>query len=300
MLVTGKGGVGKTTVAGALGLAAARNGKRTIVCEVTRQQRLAPLFGREAEAHREIELGPDLNGISIDPDDAKAEWLRYQLRSGTLAGVLGQSRIFQLLTAAAPGLAELVTIGKVWELAQLERKDRRNAPYDLVVVDAPATGQGLALLRAPRTYADIARVGPIHRQAEMIDSFLRDDARTGMLVVALAEEMPVNETLELEGRLDEELAMSVDLVVVNALYPERFTAADARAIESLDSRGSEEARAVLRAALSEHRRARAQRSQLRRLRRGASAPVTTLPYLFREQLGAADLEQLSRDLEGEL
>ena len=293
VLVMGKGGVGKTTVAAAIGLRAAERGKRTIVCEVAEQERLSAMFGVAELGYEERELAPGLSGISIDPERAKREWLEYQLRSGTLAGLLGSSRIFQLLTAAAPGLQELVTIGKVWELAQLERKAAHGSPYDLVIVDSPATGHGLAMLRAPKTFADIARVGPINRQAMIIHGFISDARQTGVIAVALPEEMPINETLELEGRLREELGSVLDAIVVNGVYPERFSGEEARAIESLDGRGSPAARAALRAALSEHRRARGQRSQLRRLRRGAVAPVSTLPYLFRAELARADLEQLA-------
>ena len=283
LFVTGKGGVGKTTVARAVGLAAARRGKRTIVCE------LGPEGG-----HREVERAPGLFGIEIDPERAKREYLEFQLGSRTLAGVLSGSRIFQYLTAAAPGLTELVTIGKIWELAQLDRIMAKTAPYDLVVVDAPATGHGLAMLRSPRTFREIARVGPVRRQAAKIDAFLTGPG-TAVVAVALPEEMPVNETLDLEQRLREEMGMAIGRIVVNALYPERFTAADAKQLDSADGQGSPEARAAVAAALSEHRRARAQRAQLRRLKRGATAPVTTLPYLFEPEV-----EPLSRELERRL
>jgi len=299
VLVTGKGGVGKTTVAAALGLAAARRGKRAVVCEVAEQERLAALFGVREVGHQELELAPGLFGVSVEPRQAQEEWLRYQLKSGTLAGVLGGSRIFQYLTAAAPGLSELVTIGKVWDLAQLERRTEGSV-FDVAIVDAPATGHGLAMLRAPRTYASVARVGPIRRQAMIIDSFVHDPSSTGVLVAALPEEMPVNETVEFERRLRDELGMSVDAIVVNAVYPERFRSEDARMLRSRDGRGSKEARAALRAALSEHRRARAERAQLRRLRRSARAPVTTLPYMFEPDLGPVELERLSRELERKL
>jgi len=96
--------------------------------------------------------------VSIDPERAKSDWLRHQLKSGALAGLLGHSRIFQYLTAAAPGLSELVTMGAVWDLAQLERR-LGGSTYDLAIVDAPATGHGIALLRSPKTFADIARGG---------------------------------------------------------------------------------------------------------------------------------------------
>jgi anion-transporting ArsA/GET3 family ATPase len=296
VLVTGKGGVGKTTVAAALGLVAAGLGKRTIVCEVAEQERLGGLFGEAGGGHRERELAPGLFGISIDPERAKEEWLRYELRSGALAGLLGHSRIFQYLTAAAPGLTELVTVGKVWELAQLQRKTARASPYDLVIVDAPATGHGLAMLSAPRTFADVARVGPINRQAGKIHRFIANPGSTGVLVVALAEEMPVNETLYFGERLRSEMGMGIDEIVVNAIYPERFSTEEARRLESLDGRGSRDAQAAVRAALSEHRRARMQRAQLRRLRRHAEAPVRTLPYLFAPELGRGELEELAAKL----
>jgi anion-transporting ArsA/GET3 family ATPase len=299
VVVTGKGGTGKTTVSAALGLIAARRGQRAVVCEVARQERLGAMFGAGELGHRERELAPGLYGISIDPERAKEEWLRNQLHSGPLAGLLGHSRIFQYLTAAAPGLSELVTMGKVWDMAQLERRLGRGS-YDLAIVDAPATGHGLAMLRAPRTFADIARVGPIHRQAVRIHEFVTDPACTGVVAVALAEEMPVNETLELGDRLREQMDMGIDAVVVNALYPERFTNDEAARLESLDGAGSAAQRAALRAALSEHRRARAQRAELRRLKREAQAPVATLPYLFQPDLGLEQLERLSRELERRL
>src|SRR3954452_10341877 len=238
VVVTGKGGVGKTTVAASLGLLAARQGKRTIVCEVAEQERMSRAFGATGVGYRESQLAEDLWAFSVDPERAKEEWLEFQLRSGTLAGVLGHSRIFHYLTAAAPGLAELVTIGKVWELAQLQRKSAKASPYDLVIMDAPATGHGLAMLQAPRTYADIARVGPIRRQALKIDSFVRDARSTGVLVVALAEEMPVNETLEFEGRLRTEVGMKIDAVVANGVYPQRFTGPEAAKLSTLDGQGS--------------------------------------------------------------
>jgi anion-transporting ArsA/GET3 family ATPase len=291
----GKGGTGKTTIAAALGLAAARRGRRTVVVEVAEQQRLLSLFGQGAKDHNEVKLETNLFGLSIDPHRAMEEWLRHQLRSGTLAGILGGSRIFQLLTAAAPGVSELVTMGKIWDLAQLERRTGGSV-FDLAIVDAPATGHGLALLRAPATYARIARAGPIARQAGRIDQFVRDPHNTGILAAALPEEMPVAETLELEDRLAED-DMALDGIVVNGVYPERYGADDVSRLQSVDGRGSYAARAALETALLEHHRAVAQREQLERLRADAGATVSTLPYVFAPALGRAELEGLSELLE---
>jgi anion-transporting ArsA/GET3 family ATPase len=300
VLVTGKGGVGKTTVAAALGLAAARRGKRTVVCEVAEQKRLPALFS-SPHADGETEIAPGLFAISVDPERAKEEWLRYQLKSRTLAGVLGGSRMFQYLTAAAPGLSELVTIGKVWDLAQLERRTGGSV-FDLAIVDAPATGHALAMLTAPRTFASVARLGPVGRQAEKIDRFLRNAASTGVLITALPEEMPVNEAIEFERSLRDELGMGVDRIVANALHPARFSGEEVRALERAaeTAEPSVVARAALAAALSEHRRARAEHAQLRRLRRAATAPVATLPRVFEPELGRGDVERLSVELERRL
>jgi anion-transporting ArsA/GET3 family ATPase len=298
VFVTGKGGVGKTTVATSLGLLAARRGKRTIVCEIGAQGRLASIFGIRDFGHHERELAPGLSGISIDPERAKEEWLRYELRSATLAGILGHSRLFQYLTAAAPGLQELVTVGKIWELAQLQRRTAHAAPYDLVLVDAPSTGHGLAMLRSPRTFAAVARVGPIHRQALKIHAFLSDPGQTGVVAVAVPEEMPVNETLELGTRLREEMELDLDAIVVNSLYPERFSEEEAGTLASADGRASPALAAALKAALSEYGWAREQRQQLRRLRRGVEAPVMTLPYLFEPELRRPQVDELSQLLEG--
>ena len=290
MLVTGKGGVGKTTVAAALGLIAARQGRRVVLCEVAEQRRLSAML--EGVGHE------GLHHVSVDPEVAKEEWLRYQLKSRTLAALLSGSGVFKYLTAAAPGLSELVTMGKVWDLAQLE--PRSGGPgYDLTIVDAPATGHGLAMLRAPSTYARIARVGPVSRHAERIDAFVRDPAQTGVLTVALPEEMPVNETVEFEAALLRDLGMGIDAVVVNALHPARFSAEEVRRLESASPSGKA-ARAALAAALSEQRRARAERAQVRRLRRACSAPVSTLPRVFEPELGREDVERLSVELERRL
>jgi anion-transporting ArsA/GET3 family ATPase len=272
VFVTGKGGTGKTTVSAALGLLAARAGKRTVVCEVSEQERLAALFGLEELGHEERELAPGLSGLSIDPERAKSEWLRHQLKSGALAGMLGHSRIFQYLTAAAPGLSELVTMGAIWDLAQLERR-LGGSTYDLAIVDAPATGHGVALLRSPKTFAD--------------------PKATAVMAVALAEEMPVNETIELGERLRAEIGLGVEAIVVNGLYPERFTREDVERMSSVDG-------PAVAAALAEYRRARSQRAELRRLKKAVETPVATLPFLFEADLGREGLEELSLELESKL
>ena len=298
VVVTGKGGVGKSTVALALGLAAARSGKRTILCEVAAQEHLSHVFDSAEVGFREVEMVENLWAISIDPDESMREYVLLQLKVKAMRDLLFRSRIFNYLAAATPGLKELVTIGKIWELALDDRKVRSGHSYDLVIVDAPATGHGVGFLQTPRTFADIAKVGPIRQQAETLDKFIRDPKRTGVAVVALPEEMPVNETMQLERSLGEDVGVDVDRIYCNGLYPQRFTADEVERVASSmdDDAISPAAHAAGRAALTEARRAADQREQLERLRAAAKAPVVELPFLFEARLGVDEIGQLATEV----
>jgi anion-transporting ArsA/GET3 family ATPase len=280
VFVTGKGGVGKTTVAECLARVAARRGKRVIVCEVA----------AEETWHDEVEVAPGIHSIAVDPEHAMREYLADQV-GGALSKVMTSSRIFMYLAAAAPGLRELLMIGKVWDLAQLDQRRTGSMPYDLVILDAPATGHALGMLRTPRTFRDVARVGPISRQAGRIDTFLTNPELTGIVAVAAPEEMPVNETIDFIAALDDEMHLEPDAVVVNGVYPDRFRDDEIAAVEAVDSTSP-----ALRAAVTTHRRARHHRNQVRRLRR--RAPAITLPFLFENELGEDSLESLERAQDG--
>ena len=202
--------------------------------------------------------------------------------------------MFSYLVAATPGLRELLTVGKVWELAQPDRRTPGAHPYDLVILDAPATGHGVAVLTAPGTFSDAARMGPIARQGAIIHEMLADPEQTAIVAVATAEEMPVNETLALRDALRDQLGQRFAAVVVNGVLPTRFRRADVAALEAVGAGGS---RAV-RAARTEAARARAHRAQVARLRRGvAGVEVRTLPFVFEHDgLGGDALARLGEEL----
>lgn len=300
IFVTGKGGVGKSTVATALGLLAARRGLRTIVVELQNQERVQRAFSRHDAHFEELELAPGLFTISVDAQGAMEEYLR--VKTGPLGQVIGSSRIFAALAMATPGMRELLSMGKVWELTQLQRRTRGAGSYDLVIVDAPATGHGVGILRTPRTFADLARVGPIARQARQIQATIEDRKLTAVVAVATPEEMPVNETLSLRNTLEHE-GFALDLVIANAVYPLRFEATEVGRLEQALS-GAEEplARAAVRAALSEHARSQTQGQQLERLRAGLSlnGKIVELPFLFSEMVGPPELERLADLLDARL
>jgi anion-transporting ArsA/GET3 family ATPase len=317
IFVTGKGGVGKSTVAMALGLQAARHGRRTIVAELARQDGVRRTFAQPGEIFQEVELADGLYTISVDPESAMEEYLR--VKTGALGQALGASRLFQAFAMATPGMRELLSVGKVYELAQLTRHTGGADPYDLVIVDSPAAGHGIGILRTPRTFAEIARVGPIAGTAQRIAATVSDPGFTAIVAVCVAEEMPVNETLWLRDQLRAD-GLELGAVFVNALLPERFSAAEARRLQSAHERADGRARTggrrggrtgadgdgdadgdgALGAALSEHVRARAQREELARLRAGLGASVASveLPFLFAETLSEPELRALADALDG--
>lgn len=298
LVVTGKGGVGKTTVAAALGLLAARSGRRTLVVELGRQSRLAGMFGApEGEPGREVRLSERLSSLTIDPDRALLEWL--QALGGRVSGrILASSGTFQYFAAAAPGARELVSMVKVWRLTQ-----GRGTRAQLIVLDAPATGHALGLLRSPHTFGAIARVGPVARHAEQVRELLEDPARSAYVAVALGTEMAVTETLELRDGLREALGRELEEAILNALLPRRFQAAELQEVERLaraaragrDSTraGSRELiEAALGAAREVHERAGFQHAQLTRLRRRGLQAIP-LPFLWEGVTGPDALEVLA-------
>jgi anion-transporting ArsA/GET3 family ATPase len=341
IVVTGKGGVGKTTVSAALGLLGARRGLRTIVVEVTGGEaesetagtgRLSALFGHAEPPTHGIEtpLREGLWGLTIDRDRVLAEWLR-EIGGRVPARVLTSSSSFQYLIAAAPGAREMITMVKLWELAQGRRPsddrptsrgaraESANAgkqdgstagderAYDLVVFDAPATGHALAMLRSPHTFGAIARVGPVARQAGHVRELLEDPARTAYLAVTQATEMGVTETLELREGLSRELGRKLDAMIVNGTLPRRFRGEELRRIAAVGASpdgGAAVTASGVRTAHAVHQRAVAQQHQIARLHRGEgphdTPPVVRVPFLFRSQLDLQAIERIAARLERNL
>jgi anion-transporting ArsA/GET3 family ATPase len=292
IVVTGKGGVGKTTVSAALALVAARAGRRTIALEVAGQRRVPALLGHPAAGPPGTEeaLAPCLWAATADPERALAEWAGQIIRPRALVELALRSRAFAAFAAAAPGARELVTITKAWELTSQRRWTRGAERYDTVVLDAPASGHGLAMLGAPRTYAEIARVGPIATQARAVAAALDDSRASAVVAVATLEETPVNETLELEETLYERFGRVPAAIIANAVVRDPLTAPERERLDGVLPAP------VARALRSRRERARLQAGQLRRLRRGASAPVVTLPFLGAGSVGPGEIASLAREL----
>jgi energy-coupling factor transporter ATP-binding protein EcfA2 len=298
LFVTGKGGVGKTTVAAALALAATRAGRRrVIVCEVGGQARVPVLLGAKAgRPGEEVQVDEGLWSLTIDPRQALEEWLAKILGSRQLTHVLARSNFFSAFVGAAPGAAELVAMTKSWELAQSKRWDSKRRGYDLVIVDGPASGHAIGMLRTPGTFADIARVGPIASQSERVREFLGDHRRSAYVAVALPAELPVSETLDLGGRLRRAIGRRLEAIVVNGVLPDRFTAQE---LERVEASGTDP---LLGGALrGAEARTASQAEHLARL--GAEADVgedclLRLPFVFTPRLARDDVEGLAERLTG--
>jgi anion-transporting ArsA/GET3 family ATPase len=303
LVVTGKGGVGKTTLASALGLVAAERGLRTIVVEVGEQSRLPLLFGMPApDPGDAAELEENLSSMSIDLDRALLEWL--QSLGGRVSGrVLASSSTFQYFAAAAPGAKELVSMVKIWELTQGRRRRgrARSGGYDLVVLDAPATGHALGMLDSPRTFGAIARVGPIAGQAERLRELLADPDRSSYLAVAQGTEMAITETLELQQKLGKQLGRELHAVIVNGMLPQRFSAAELRQITTLGDlpTRSTATRSAIAAAQAISERARFQHNQLARLRR-RHFEVIGVPFQFTAELDLDAVRHIAEQLKRKL
>jgi anion-transporting ArsA/GET3 family ATPase len=305
VIVTGKGGTGKTTVTAALGLAAAATGRRVLLAEVGPQEHLPGILAREPTptvGYEGLELRKGVRAMRIDPYEALAEYLGLQIGlRGVVRRVL-RNQAFRQLMEASPGWRELITLGKIWHLGQLRDDDER-LRYDLIVVDAPATGHGLTFLDVPRVVGAAVSAGPLRRHAGWVEAMIRDPDRTLLLPVALGEELPARETAELILRLRDQVGVAVDRVVVNAVTPEPFPpgVADldqrlARLAPDREFPGAPPA-AVL-AACAAHLRARCDlnRRWTAEIARTTGLPLVTLPRLARGVTGPDDVEALGDSL----
>jgi anion-transporting ArsA/GET3 family ATPase len=294
--VLGKGGVGKTTVAAAMGLAAARACRRALVVEVAGQSHLARLFRVPEMGHeREAELAPGLWGVSIDAERATEEYLAGRLKVRPLVEILTHSKAFHTFAQAAPGLPELVTVGKIWSMAIAIDPGSGRPVWDAVIVDCPATGHGIALLETAGNVADLAAEGPIREQAARIQEVVSHPAATGIVIVALPEELAVSEAVEAAAILHGH-GLPVAAAVLNGVRPARFADEEAAALGRIAASAPGPVGEGARSALEHLGHQRADAGHRARLLEGCAVPVTDLPRLVRRRMDLGAVEELATHL----
>jgi anion-transporting ArsA/GET3 family ATPase len=304
IFVTGKGGVGKTTIAAALALLAAERGKRTLVCEVDAKGNLAEFFETGPTRFEEREIHPNLWAMSMDTEASLKQYLSLQLKIPLVARIGPLAHMFDFVATAAPGVKEIVTVGKLcWEV-----KERH---YDLVVVDASPTGHIVGQLAAPQAINQLVQVGLVRQQTGWMLDILGNPALTGLVIVATPEEMPVSETIELRRRVEAETTVDLAAVIVNRVLPELFGRGEEEVFERLDQPDSI---GVLDDALGGSvqpmfdgarmavtlRRTRAEHLERLRASIDASVPLLYVPYLFVRSHGLRSTRQVAEALSAEL
>jgi anion-transporting ArsA/GET3 family ATPase len=289
LFVTGKGGVGKTSVASAIGWLAASRGQRTLVCEVDAKGNLADAFGVGPLRFEPSEVRTNLFAMAMDTEESLREYMRLNLRVPFVARLGPVARTFDFVANAAPGVKEILTVGKL----AYEVRERH---YDLVVVDASATGHVVGQLASPVAINDLVKVGLVRSQTDWMIELLTDADTTGVVVVTVPEEMPTSETLELIGRLRDETEIDVASVVVNRVLPELFSKGEEvlfdrlrtpEGVAALERHVGAPVDDVLAGADLAVRMRRSRVPHLTRLREGLGEDVDLLylPYLFHRSHG---------------
>ena len=304
VFVTGKGGVGKTSVTAALGLLAAERGKKTLLCEVDSKGNLSDFFETGPTHFEEREVQPNLWAMSMDTEASLKQYLTLQLKLGLMARIGPLARMFDFVATAAPGVKEIVTVGKLcWEV--------RERHYDLVVVDAAPTGHIVGQLAAPQAINGLIQVGPVRQQTGWMLEILGDPAMTGVAIVTTPEEMPVNETIELQGRIKAETNVALAAVIINRVLPELFGRGEEEVFEQLGDRevldmlegevGGPVAPLLDGARMAVTlRRTRTEHLDRLRERIEPGIPLLYLPYLFARSHGLRSTRQLAEALSAEL
>ncbi len=307
VIVTGKGGVGKSTIATALALLASRQ-KRTLLVELEAQRSIARFFGKPPAGYEAAEVAPNLSLINITGLEAIRDYLQLIVPVGLLVEKITAHPLYRYFTEAAPGIKELLTFGKIWKLE--DEKHRHRPLYDLIVVDGFPTGQALNMFRSPIEVCETLKVGPIASKARHLVDLMRDAEKTAFLLATLPEEMPVAESIDLYHALTRDIRIAYAGIAVNAILPKRFRRENLgrggeieRAVgEAFREIGAGDSHVVhaYRAAHEEMRWRLTHEHYLKRLASDLPGPFLHLPFVFKSDGGGELVERIAAVMAGEI
>ncbi len=304
VFLSGKGGVGKSVVGLALALAARDRGRRVLLVEVAAPLEAARYLGRPPAGPRETEALPGLHTVNLDPTGAMDEYVRQTVRIEMLSRRILESPVYSRFFSAAPGLKELMLLGKIMVLEEARERFSRRPRYDLIVVDAPATGHGLSFLKVPLAASQAVPVGPVGHNARRILRLLRNPEKTALAIVAIPEEMAVVEAVQFHRLAVDDLGLRPRALILNACHERRFSEAEEAEVLRLSAsspggrlEGGVSLAAAVVAARRQIRRRKLTRFYEARLKRSLPLPLISLPFLFREALDLEDLRFLASRLE---
>jgi anion-transporting ArsA/GET3 family ATPase len=295
LFVVGKGGVGKTTVATGLALAASRRDKKVLLALVNCKERVSQLLDTDPIGAEIVTVAENLDVVNMTPDAALEEYGLMILKVKAVFNAVFKNRLVRAFLQGTPGLEAWSMLGKAFHHACPAKGE---PDYDLVIVDAPATGHALDMLRVPFVIASVAPPGLLRRDAARAVEMFRDPERAGAVLVTLPEYMPANETIELSDAMTNELEIPVLHLVINRVLKVLFAEKERPVLESLPSNVAEDSEirglavAGKRRALRETVQARA----VRRVRSHIDAPCAELPYYNALESDTAAIEALSEAL----
>ena len=292
LFVLGKGGVGKSTVAAAVALSALRRGKRVLVAMCNAKERLSHLLETDEIGHTNQEVLPNLDAVNMTPQEALKEYGRMILKVPALYSAVFENQYVIPFLRGVPGLEAWSMLGKAYYHAMEEQSGQRR--YDLVIVDAPATGHALDMLRVPQVLTDVAPPGLLRSEADAAMKLFRDPNQSAALIVSIPEEMPTTESIELYRALDQELRIPVATVVANGVLPSLFGPDDELLVQAFDRPAPSNLRALLEAGRRRSIREGLQKEHLGRLRTEIPRPQIELPYLFVPTFQRSAIESLSQ------
>lgn len=298
LIFAGKGGVGKSTVTAAVAVAAARAGKRVVIIEIGEHEMMSRIFGAPAAGYagavvyRPTTFGaPPITAMSITATEALREYGMRTMKFEMLYNAVFDNPVVRYFTAAAPAVEELNLLGKIESLEREALAPAPHARFDIILLDAPATGHALALFEAPALAMRLAQAGPIYGMVERMRQLLADRHRTAVNIVCLPEEMPVSESIEFDTGL-RALGLPEGLLVVNGVYPSLFAAADLER-SAHETPPTPLADAIFAAARSVVKRRAQQDAMTARLRAAISLPAIALPLIVTPQIGPGEIEMLA-------